>query len=40
MLAAPAPDLVYVVGLPAALMVVVAVLGVVAFVLIGRINRG
>jgi hypothetical protein len=40
MLLAPAPSLVYVVGLPAGLMVCVGVIGAVAWVLIGRISRG
>ncbi len=40
MLLAPAPSLVYVVGLPAGLMVCVGLIGAVAWVLIGRISRG
>jgi hypothetical protein len=40
MLLAPAPSLVFVVGLPAGLMVCVGVVGVIAWVLIGRISRG
>jgi hypothetical protein len=40
MLLTPAPDLVYVVGLPAGLLLCAAGLGVVLWVLIGRISRG
>ncbi|MGH7723214.1 MAG: hypothetical protein ACRENL_10370 [Candidatus Dormibacteria bacterium] len=40
MLLTPAPSLVFVVGLPAALMVCVGALGVAAWVLLGRISRG
>jgi len=39
MILAPAPSLVFVVGLPAGLMVCVGVVGVIAWVLIGRISR-
>jgi hypothetical protein len=40
MVLAPAPSLVFVVGLPAGLMVCVGVVGFIAWVLIGRISRG
>jgi hypothetical protein len=39
MLLTPAPSLVFVVGLPAALLIAVCALGAAAWVLIGRINR-
>jgi hypothetical protein len=40
MLLTPAPSLIYVLGIPAGLMVVVVVFGVAAWMLIGRIHRG
>ncbi len=40
MLLTPAPSLIYVIGIPAGLMVVVGVFGVGAWMLLGRIHRG
>jgi hypothetical protein len=40
MLLAPAPSLVFVIGLPAALLISVIALGGAAWVLLGRISRG
>jgi hypothetical protein len=40
MLLTPAPSLVYVIGLPAGLMICVGVVAGAAFVLLGRIGRG
>ncbi len=39
MLLAPAPSLIYVLGIPAGLMVVVGVFGVAAWMVLGRIHR-
>lgn len=40
MLLTPAPDLAFVIGLPAGLMVVVGAAGFAVYTLIGRISRG
>jgi hypothetical protein len=40
MLLAPAPSLVFVLGLPAGLMICVGILGGAAWVLLGKISRG
>ena len=40
MLLTPAPSLVFVIGLPAGLMICVGVVGGAAWMLLGRINRG
>jgi hypothetical protein len=39
MLLTPAPSLIYVIGVPAGLMVVVVVFGVAAWMVLGRIHR-
>ncbi|HEY7926164.1 MAG TPA: hypothetical protein VIG86_01950 [Candidatus Dormibacteraeota bacterium] len=40
MLLSPAPDLPFVIGLPAGLLILVCVLGAATYTLIGRIRRG
>ena len=40
MLLTPAPSLLYVIGIPAGLMVCVGVFGVAVWMLLGRISRG